>query len=414
MSKPSININLRARLAALRPQNPLQKHTRFKLPDNNTVSDQNKSLRQSLSDRMRQKNGNGQARTYSQNELLAKLGDLDQVADPIEHLRSFHEQEIMRVIDLFQAQHNTLLISEQVSELRTAIVRWTFQLALKEHQANLALLVGGSAVYGAHTFLTDLDFVVLPHEAEDREAAGRVQSMMAGILVSMGIDADFVMPNHFNYETFQQLESRYLPHTKSNDNTFEAIMQRSSASFFRFLMDVQVVETSVEGNDFSERLKGLQDRLIYNTPDHVLENLVRSFNGIEVRSSQPDNRYLYDIKNNPLRLFHYALYASRAALGIRESNFVQVIDQLQERGNLSVPEANQALQALRLFIGLRHLMGLSLSDTMDSTKITPEALSAIARDLGETEADLRTVIEQQQSNLVNIARTLFERIGHSV
>ena len=421
MTKP-VKFNLRERLARLTPPKK-QPFSRFNLPNQGKVNGRNLQLRHDLANQLFSRK-NGSTPSYTQNELYARLADVESVANPPETLREFHEHHLLRVVDQFRNGLDAAAASQQLTELRGAVVRTVFRLAASENAANLALLVGGSAVNGVHTFLTDYDFVVLPHAEADREPAQRVQNMMAELLVAMGIDADFVMPRNFDYLTMAGLEKRYAGLTSpvnDMDMALNGFMFKASASFFRFFMDVQVTDVHqrdaaqpVTRADYEQRLSALQDRLIFDTPDHLVENCVDSFRGMVYESNTQDRAYLYNIKKNPLRLFHYALYANRATLGIRESNFWQVIDQLQERGQLSVAEANTALRALKLFVGLRHLIGLSTTDTMDSTKITPEVLNTLASLLGETPQDLSAVIERSQEQLVQISRDLIQRLGREI
>ena len=269
-----------------------------------------------------------------------------------------------------------------------------------------------------HTFLTDYDFVVLPHRAEDREAARNVQYLMASLLVSIGIEADWVMPHNFDNMTLEDLGSKYAPYTRVDPNdSFQQLMRNTHVSFFRFVMDLRVIDSyrvNGEGADYERRLDELKTKLIFSAPDNLRDLCGESY-GIDLRRTlEPHADYVYKIKDNPLRLLHYALYASRAKLNIRGSNFWRTIEELERQGLISAEEKEQAKADLGFFINIRHLIGASLEDAADSTKITEEVLATLCRILGEDRAALTAKIEAARQELVDLSRQIFERLGYQI
>ncbi len=413
-------INLRERLERLRPASNLFAPQRFALPQNYVASEMNINFRRSMADHLYSGNGiNGQPLTYSRDELMSKIGDLRQAPDPALSMRIFHEEHMRKALDLFKSTHDPMIAAGQLAEARSVLVTWAFRLAAMENKGNLALAIGGSAVNGVHTFLTDFDFVVLPHREEDREAAKNVQYMMSRILVSIGIDADSVMPRHFDFSTFEELGKRYFQRVGTgNDSNFLELIKKTSASFYRFLMDIRIVDAykndadaGADRSEYEKKLDALKDRLVYSLPDQMIADCFESFRQDRHWTSAADGGQVFNIKNNPLRLLHYALYAGRAKLGIRPSSFFEVLEILEKKGVLSNQDKRAALKSLRFFIGLRHLIGVSQLNAVDSAKITDETLDRLASMLGEEKSRLTAIIEETRKEMLEVAQKIFSAIG---
>jgi len=193
-------------------------------------------------------------------------------------------------------------------------------------------------------------------------------------------------------------------------------MFNASASFYRFLMDVRVIGVFSrekgfleKGMDFAARLGRIQSNLIFSAPAHVIENCRADYASKLILSSQPDEKFVLNIKLNPLRLFHYALYAGRAKLGIRESNFWNVIDKLEIAGLLSGTEAKESRRLLKFFIGMRHLIGLTVKKNIDSTKLQEDGVDVMAKKLGVNKNGLVEMVKRLSAEMVARARLIIEK-----
>lgn len=417
------NFNLRERLAALTPQRSRPTFRGSPLPDRQLSVQRDRDLRRAMTDRLSQSDQPAEQLSYSRNELMSKLFDVVYQEEPVEGLRQFHEHHLLRIVDLYRETHDIVLTARQLADLRTSLVTWAFRMSAEENPADMALAIGGSAANGVHTFLTDFDFVVLPHAEQDREAARNTQRLMAGIMTSIGIDADFVMPQHFNYQTFPELEQRYgaLLSSAEQGLALKDFVFKASASFFRFFMDVRVIDhverdaaQPVGRESYEARLRELQDRLIYSTPEHVIQNCLDSFEG-DIHAStvrELDREYLFNIKNMPMRLLHYAIYAARARTGIGTSDLWQAMEAMESDGLLTAEEREEADFMLRFFVGLRHMIGLTSTDTMDSTKIDDNVMMALCQATGLEQEELSGLIEQYSGRVIDISMRVFERLGY--
>lgn len=202
------------------------------------------------------------------------------------------------------------------------------------------------------------------------------------------------------------------------DDPLEVVKRGMSDTFFRFIMDIKIEdvcrkddEAGVERAEYETGLASLQDTLVYSTPDYICSLSADKF--LEflpvVAATAPAKPR--DIKNVPLRTLYFALIAGRARLGIRSSDFWEVLDQLRLKGLLSAEEKIRAKQALRLFISLRHLIGVSLVDTADSVTLNDRVIDRLAVLLGEERADLIRVIDKSQEELLSLAKKIFGRLG---
>lgn len=345
-------------------------------------------------------------------KLLTRLDALPEAAISPKVMRDFYEGELERVVDIFSATRSPLVTSGQLSQLRQALVTWAFRLAGKEREGNLALVLGGSAANGVHTFLTDVDFIIIPHSVEDREPARNVQNMMAGLLKSIGIEGDGYLPNSFGFMTVEELGKKYLnPLLKAEAGS--VLYSEMEGPFYRILMDARVIDSTgptAVRETYVARIKALQDLLIFSKPKHMIRFCADSTWEI---LSTPPREGEKEIKKNPLHLFQLALYAIRARQGIRPSNYWRVLHELQKRNIITQEERETAFQSLCLFIELRHLLSFGLSEVEASTFITDKDLELVAQRLGISKQELSEQIELKRSELVEIARKIFSASRNS-
>jgi hypothetical protein len=130
---------------------------------------------------------------------------------------------------------------------------------------------------------------------------------------------------------------------------------------------------------YEQKLADIQRRLIYSDPKRMIGFCAESF-GEKLKMGVQGEDYLFNIKVNPLRLFHYALYASRTSHNITESSFWHVVSELKEKEVISKEDEGVAVSSLKLFLGLRHLIGISLADTKDSVKINDGVIDVLMTD----------------------------------
>lgn len=393
------------------------KFTRFNLPDKKQISASKRALRLSISSRFHQGgclNGSPQIRSYS--ELMATMGDLKLATDPQSSLRSFYQTEMLRITDIFRSRRPPALVSQQIAELRKALVTWSFRLATLESQGNLALLIGGSAANGVHSFLTDLDFVILPHSPEDREAARNVHNMMIGLLDSLGIEADANLTNVFGYRSFTELDKRYTPYTEPQERRADNFGLVGSFPAYHFLMDMQVLDVSqrdairpIPQSDYGSKLEALKDRLAFSVPDHIVYTSGESIRETITNRQKGGGSYVFDLKNEALRLMHFALYAARARFGIRVSDYWQVIADLEKLNVISAAESKQAANALRQLINLRHFMGFASTQTTDSAFVSDRDIKLMSQIAVKDENSMVSDIKRWRDELLAVAKIIYER-----
>jgi len=391
-----------------------QNITRFALPDKPAVQSELLALRYDLTSRFYKGACLDRApeiNTYQ--DLLVKFGDLSSVANPLETIRNVYRSELHRVLDLTRSGHNPALVSEQISNVRQATLATAFRLAVQETSGDLALAIGGSAVNGVHSFLTDIDFVVLPHSPEDREAARNVQNKMIGLLESLGIESDGNLPSLFGYRTLPELKKKYGALTGPETRAEAAVdfAFQSSYPFFLFLMDLRILDVSdAKGTGlksiFNKGLEDLRDSLAFSFPDHIEFVARESYKDTELRGPSLKDLRAIDLKKSALRLFHFSLYAARARYGIKASDFWHIIKELEAKGAMQEQEAAAAEKALRFMIRLRHLAGYALTDTFDSAILSDQTLNRLSHVMAKSREELNADISAARDTLLSLARTL--------
>ncbi len=390
-----------------------QQFSRFALPERSVVKADNLALRRDLASRFYQGGCLDHApviNTYQ--DLLSKFGDLSAVTNPLGKIKTVYHSELQRVLDLTRSCHSPELVAEQIAFVRQAVLTTAFRLATIETGGDLALAIGGSAVNGVHSFLTDVDFVVLPHSAEDRNAARNVQNMMIELLDTIGIESDGNLPSLFGYRTLAELKQKYQPFTSRearkaghDDYAFQA-----SYPFFLFLMDLRILDVSGGKADkpaYESALKETGDSLTFLSPEHVHFVGREQFKETEQKAAAPKNPRAVDLKKSVFRLFHFSLYAARAHYGIKTSDLWQVIKELAAKGAITRGEAEAAGEDLKFLIKIRHLAGFALTNTFDSAILTDANLTQLAQVLGKSREELDSNILRSREDLLGIARKLF-------
>jgi predicted nucleotidyltransferase len=349
--------------------------------------------------------------------------------DPVQavlNLRDFHERNILRIIDLYKNRGDAIECGQQMADLRKVIAIQTFCLATAEHEGNYCLALGGSVAKGDHTFLTDIDTVVIAAREEDREAALKVQNLMSRILRSIHIEGDDVMPWYFSGLPIESLEIKF-PSVKAEGMTDSFLRSKwlSDGSFYRFLIDIQIADTkgNVKAADYAKKLNGYRGRAVYAQPEAMLELCEESFlktlsvlDGIQElrmkkeRTSEQEKKVIHDIKNEDLRPFYYALYAARAQHKITLSSPWDILSQMQAIGIISSDEALSASKALNFFLEIRHLIGFVLPEAKDSKHMDKARIKNISSHLKISERELIKMIEISGRTLREISKNIFSRL----
>ncbi|HTY13229.1 MAG TPA: DUF294 nucleotidyltransferase-like domain-containing protein [Candidatus Omnitrophota bacterium] len=314
-------------------------------------------------------------------------------------LRDFHFRNLLRISDLYKKSSDPVLVASQLADLRKTLAVQAFRLAASENPGNYALAIGGSATKGDHTVLTDIDSVVIAAKDEDREAALRVQELMVKILDSTYVESDDVMPFHFACLPVDKLAAKF-PLVKKSELTdpFQRSMWLSNGSFFRFLMDLQVVDSrgKEKTSFYAHRLDEMREKVNYQNHEAMLELCGESFaeRTEEKESRGPSHPRPFDIKNEALRPFYYALYAARARYGIKTPSPWKAVAELTGLGILSEKEKEAIELAIRFLLDLRHLIGFSIIHAKDSKTLSDEAVRAIAYSRGISDEE---VVEKAQA-----------------
>ncbi len=357
-------------------------------------------------------------------QLMAGSGDVIRSApdslDAVLTLRDFHQKNILRITDLYKINNDPVLAASQLADLRKTLAVQAFRLAAAEHLGNYALAIGGSVIKGDHTVLTDIDSVVIAARDEDQEAARNVQSLMKRILDSVYVESDEVMPFHFAGLPIEKLEVKF-PLIKRSEmiDPFLKSMWLSNGSFFRFLMDLQIVDArgKLKTSHYAEKLDAFRDKMTYGNHEAMLELCDESFtqridvsDEKEVIRSKDGKKAAFDIKNEALRPFYYALYAARAKYGIKFPSPWRTISELESKGKLSASEKKAAEQAISVLLDLRHLIGFSLTQAKDSKTLSDEALGAIAQARGYDKKEILAKAQAAAAALRGIAVKLLTQL----
>jgi hypothetical protein len=376
------------------------------LPTSEAIILKNKAFRQRVTKRfVESRNPTPQPNAYSHYELTSKIGALLLCENPVERMRNFFEDEVLRIVDLWHATASPIWVSEQLGELRLSLVAWAFRLAIAESPGNMALLVGGSTIHGSHTLLTDVDLVILPHTDEDRLAARNVQALMTSLLVSIGIKENGFLSNSIGYLTMEQILDKVTLKVVHNK------LFRADSPPLRVLLDAQVIDVaqadsaaSPDHISYEKKFAQFQTALTSLLQERILATLRELLH--EKLSETKD--LFFDIKNNPLRLFQYALYAAKIRWKIKESNFWLIINELDKRGYVNPTTVESVAQALRFFVTIRHLLAFSDCDNKTSESIQERMIPIIAQALGLTSEELDQQIARHRNTLVDTATNLLK------
>jgi hypothetical protein len=357
------------------------------------------------------------ARNFHQ--LMSESGALIRsVNDAALTLRDFHERQVIRIINLYKGGGSPIEIAEELGELRKTLTVWSFRLAAKENPGNYALAIGGSVNSDMHTFITDVDAVVISAKKEDREAAKRVQGLMMETLAAINLEADRVMPHRFDGLRFGDLQTKFpsiSSHQMREPSKWKFWL--SNGSFYRFLMDIQIVDKKgrVKKNVYERQLDEYQRNVAYLNSrafftmcrETYYHDLQRSVSRKIVREGMdPTPQSVFDVKNDAVRLFSYALYAVRAELNIKSSSPWEILHILQDRGVITVERRKEAAEALRFFLELMHLIGISLTDTMDAAKLTSPVAHTLSGILEMDIGEFLKKVDLYRENLLDISEQL--------
>jgi hypothetical protein len=325
-----------------------------------------------------------------------------------------YQKNLFRIVDLYKVTRNEVLVGTQLAELRKALVVWVFRLVGRGSPGNFALGVGGSLIRGEdHTFLTDLDLVIIPHEEKDQEVARNVQELMFKILEEMDFKVDEVMPFYFDCSPFERLGRKFTWITKEERvDPFMMGMWKSSGAYFGFLMDLQIIEArgKVEKRAYEEKLYQLQNQAVYQNPEAMIEVSLEMFLDKMKEMGKGDEGEIFKVKDWALRPFYNALYASRAKLGERSPSSLMLLTRLQEKGILSSEERDEAESLLRFFIKLRHLIGLVTWEKKEVSTIKENMLPNLLNYLKMQRKEFLETLEISHLKLREISDQIFLRL----
>lgn len=354
----------------------------------------------------------------SPHQLMSEVGNFSKAdPDPLQQvfaLRDFHQRHVLRIVDLYKLNGDSVEVAQQMADLRKVLTIQVFRLAALENRGNYALGIGGSVIKGDHTLLTDVDAVVISHSDADREAAQRVQVMMGRILRRLYIQPDSVMPMRFDALPFDALEAEYSLHDRLAVDPLVSSLQRSNHAFYRFSMDVQIVDARgrVKAAWYREEFQAFQQRVLYENPDNIIEVAREAFEDKEAGrvTGKKTKSGTFNIKKHALRPLQFALYAIRAKCQITTASPWEALTSLEERGIVSGAEKEKAFLALRYFLSLRHLFGFLLLKERDSKEITPKVRTQLANFLRVDEKTLTEQIRFHQNVLLEISEKIFKYV----
>lgn len=352
-----------------------------------------------------------------QHQLRSGMGDmLKGAANPLESLRDLHEKHLLRIVELYKIEQDPVAVAFELAALRQVLTVQAFRLAAGKEgdTADFALLMGGSAIRGDHTFLTDVDTVVVPHTEADREAALRVQDLMLRNLAEMAIFADEVMPNNFDALPIARLPGKFPVFSAAELKLpFNLSWWMSNGAFYRFLMDIKVIDTwgKVKPAAYTEQLGKLQHQLVYDRPEELQTLCRESYQkSRDITEERNDLRTKgkFNIKNDALRQFYYAMYAVRARYRIKDPAPGTVLNALLDKGLISAEEKQATASALDFFLDLRHLIGFSYPLAEDSSKLDKKTIQMAAYAKGVEEEQLIRKIEISAATLRKISERILD------
>jgi hypothetical protein len=249
---------------------------------------------------------------------------------------------------------------------------------------------------------------------------------MAKILESINIEGDTVMPYNFDGLSVKVLEAKF-PSVKAEEgwDPFMKSKHLSDGSFYRFLMDIQIIDTAgnVKAAEYTQKLDDYRERAIYSNPAAMrglceqpfstklsIINEIQELRTKEIRTPTEEKRATYDIKNEGTRPFYYALYAARSQYRVTAASPWEILSQLQSIGIISSEEMKSAIQALDLALRVRHIIGFVLPEASDAKYVDRSRLQQISTRLKMDEAELRKMIEISTLTLRNISENIFSRL----
>ena len=348
------------------------------------------------------------SRTMEIGRQIAEKG-----SDPVAALRDFHQRELVRISGFFKSSGEAIETSRQLSDLRKALVIQLFHLAARENQGDLALAIGGSVVRGDHTGLTDAEVVIIPADKADRPAAKRVQALMTRNMRAIFLEPDEAMAYHFDANTLESLGPRFTPTTRKEiTDPFLASMRLSNGFVLSFLMDLQIIGTSgkIAADIYRRKLSALQVNVLYSRHQAFFE-MCQDMYEAKTRETKEGAGQAFNIKNEALKPFYNALYATRVKLHLADPSPWNTLQALQEHGLISAAEKVKCEEALGFFIVLRHLISFSVFNAEDSAHLTETALLPLVRHLRISKETLQKQLEIHTRSLREISERILDQAG---
>ena len=327
-------------------------------------------------------------------------------------LRAFHNDHLLRIRELHLNGADPLTVSEQLSDVRTSLAKISFEISLRGENADLALLLGGSAVKGDHTFLTDLDLLVIPGRPQDVPAAKRVEELMLENLSKIGIDADPTLLAQFDNHTLNSsIVNRYALRVKDDTpgflDSWDGKVWMAWGVYYNFLMDTQILAVSTPESRVPFHLRELQD-FVYSKPKAMLDLCRSHYEGlmVDLRSNEE-----FSIKRFALRPLYEALYSFRVNWDLRDSSIWNAIENAYILGYLTKPQKHDLKESLNFFLRLRHDIGSSAEEALDTSILTPELRTQLAEKRALGLSEFNELIEIHGKTLRDISAGILSRLA---
>lgn len=345
--------------------------------------------------------------TRSLPELRFEAGKSLTANDPEHALREFHQYHIIRIVDLYRASENPVLTSEQLADLRQSLLVNAFHLAADGVAGNFALGLAGSVAHRTHPFLSDIDAGVFPAREEDREAAINVEMRMAETLNNAGIEMDWAVSNCFENQPLSGLGGLFKV-DEERQVRFAPMQLAGKLPALSLLLDLQILEK--RGGKrlayYDRQLVELRQTLFASQPDQMVE-LCRQVVGDLVA----EKNSLINLKADALRPFGQAMSAAKVKYRIETDSPWIIMRELYEQGLINSHQRKSVITAFNYILGIRHIIGFSLYDAVDSIVLTPEAIEAVARVKKTSEQELLGQVRSACRQLLSFSSELLEKMN---
>ncbi|MFA6169745.1 MAG: hypothetical protein WCW67_03540 [Candidatus Margulisiibacteriota bacterium] len=305
--------------------------------------------------------------------------------DPELALRDFHQRHIIRIVDLYKASENPVLTSDQLADLRQSLLVNAFRLAADGVAGNFALGLAGSVAHRTHPFLSDIDAGVFPAREEDREAAINVEMKMAETLNNSGIEMDWAVSNCFENQPLSGLSGLFETGGDGHDR-FAPMQLAGKLPALSLLLDLQLLE--IRGGKrlayYECQLGELRQNLFGTQPEQMVDLCWQVFTD----DLATEKKSFINLKADALRPFGQALSAVKVKYQIKADSPWVIMQELYDQGLINSHQRKTVLAAFNYVLGIRHIIGFSLYDAVDSIILTPEAIEAVARVKKTSEKEL--------------------------